>query len=73
MEEFFNVVAIGLVAYVLGLISQYLWTKLGKKHFVLYGVLSFIIGMIIHSSMCHTFGDRLKEIFHWFDKKKEKD
>jgi len=67
MEEFYNVLVAMVVAFLLGLIVQYIWAQKGGKHIIIIGVPSFIIGMTIHSAIGHTLGEWLKKVFHFHE------
>ncbi len=71
MEEFFNVIiGMAAVAALVFFVNKIHTKKTGKPLTIII-MASFTIGMIIHSSAVHTMGERLKDIFHFFDKEKD--
>jgi len=43
----------------------------GRKHIIIIGILSFILGMTVHSAMGHTFGEWPREHFHFHENEDE--
>lgn len=74
MEEVYNVFFMGIACFLLGLV-YYSVREMKKKglQITLIAILSFIIGMIVHSAMGHTWGEWLREHLHFHEKDEKKE
>ena len=68
LEEFYNVIVGCIASALLIYFTLKIYNKKTGKHVTIIAILSFIIGMTIHSAMGHTLGEWLKKIFHFHEK-----